>query len=177
VQLAANAQAIILEESGIFKHMMNSLGSSPGIRAAERAVEAAILEEFRHIEHLGGVLAAIEHRYQRSQIQTAAHRYEQQIYEGVRPVVGLNRYRDDGSMPDVHLVRTPARRRKLQVQRLAKFKRIHRKEAGKALDALTRVVETGGNVFAELINTVEHCSLGQITGRLQEVVGHYRPTV
>lgn len=177
VKLAANAQAIILEESGLFKHMMNSLGSSPGIRAAERAVQAAILEEFRQIERLGGVLAAIEHRYQRSQIQSAAHRYEQQIYDGVRPVVGLNRYRDDGSMPDVHLIRTPVKRRKLQVERLAKFKRSHRKEAGKALDALARVVESGGNVFAELISTVEHCSLGQITGRLQEVVGHYRPTV
>ena len=177
VKLAANAQAILLEESGIFKHMMNSLGSSPGVRAAERAVEAAILEEFRQIEQLGGVLAAIEHRYQRSQIQSAAHRYEQQIYDGARPVVGLNRYRDESALPDLQLVRTPLKKRKLQVERLAKFKRQHRKESGKALDALTRVVESGGNVFAELIETVEHCSLGQITERLQQVVGHYRPTV
>ena len=33
-----------------------------------------------------GVLAAVEHRYQRSQIQSAAHRYEQQIHSGVRPI-------------------------------------------------------------------------------------------
>jgi methylmalonyl-CoA mutase len=38
-------------------------------------------------------------------------------------------------------------------------------------------VDAGGNVFAELISTVEHCTLGQITGRLQEVVGIYRPTI
>ena len=177
VRLAANAQAILLEESGIFKHMMNSLGSSPGMHVVERAVEAAILEEFRQIEQFGGVLPAIEHRYQRSQIQTAAHRYEQQIYDGVRPVIGLNRYREDGSLPDVKLVRTPVARRKLQVVRLAKFKHRNRKDAGSALDALEKVVDAGGNVFGELINTVEHCSLGQITERLHEVVGHYRPTI
>jgi methylmalonyl-CoA mutase len=38
-------------------------------------------------------------------------------------------------------------------------------------------VESGGNVFAELINTVETCSLGQITEALHSTVGHYRPTV
>jgi methylmalonyl-CoA mutase len=177
VKLAANAQAIVLEESGVFKHMMNSLGSSPGIKAAERAVEAAILEEFRQIDQLGGVLAAIEHRYQRSQIQSAAHRYEQQIYDNTRPVVGLNRYRDEASAPEVKLVRTPVKHRKLQIERLAKFKHKHRKDSPAALDRLSNVVESGGNVFGELIETVEHCSLGQITERLQEVVGKYRPTI
>lgn len=177
VKLAANAQAILLEESGLFKHTMNLLGSSPGVRTVERAVEAAVLEEFRQIDQLGGVLPAVENRYQRSQIQSAAHRYEQQIYDGVRPIIGLNRYRDEGLPPDLRLARTPASKRKLQVDRLAKFKHKHRKESAKALDALEKVVDAGGNVFAELIHTVEHCSLGQITGRLQEVVGHYRPTI
>ena len=64
------------------------------MKAVERAVEKAILDEFREIESLGGVMAAVENRYQRSQIQNAAHRYEQQIYDGTRPIVGLTRYRD-----------------------------------------------------------------------------------
>ena len=53
----------------------------------------------------------------------------------------------------------------------------HAADAERALDALAKVVESGGNVFAELINTVEHCSLGQITTRLQETVGRFRPMV
>ena len=91
IRLAAHGQAILLDESGIFKHTMNMLSGSPGMKAVERAVEAAILEEFREIERLGGVVAAVENRYQRSQIQNAAHRYEQQIYDGTRPIVALNR--------------------------------------------------------------------------------------
>jgi len=177
VRLAAHAQAILLEESGLFKLMMNALAGSPGMKIVERAVEAAVLDEFRELDQLGGVLAATELRYQRSQIQSAAHRYEQQINGGTRPVIGLNRYRATGDSPEVKVVRTPRAKKQLQLDRLEKFKRRHRADCGRALDQLAVVVERGENVFAELIKAVEHCSLGQITGRLHELVGRYRPLI
>jgi len=176
VRLAAHAQAILLEESGLFKFMMNALAGSPGMKIVERAVETAILDEFRELHQLGGVLAATELRYQRSQIQAAAYRYEQQINDGTRPIVGLNRYRSE-ALPDVKVVRTPRAKKQLQLDRLEKFKRRHRADCERALDQLAKVVERGGNVFAQLIETVEHCSLGQITGRLHELVGRYRPSI
>jgi methylmalonyl-CoA mutase len=178
IRLAAHGQAILLEESGIFKHTMNMLSGSPGMKAVERAVEKAILDEFREIESLGGVLAAVENRYQRSQIQNAAHRYEQQIYDGTRPIVGLNRYRNGADeMPEIELVRTPRAKQKLQVERLKKFKKKNAKKSKRALDKLTTVVERGENCFTALLDAVEVCSLGQITGRLQEIVGRFRPMV
>src|SRR5216110_731611 len=178
IRLAAHGQAILLEESGIFKHTMNMLSGSPGMKAVERAVEAAILDEFREIERLGGVLAAVEERYQRSQIQNAAHRYEQQIYDGTRPIIGLNRYRNgEDDIPEVKLVRTPRAKQQLQVDRLAKFKKKNAEKAKRALDKLAEVADTGRNVFPMLLDAVEVCSLGQITGRLQEVVGRFRPMV
>ena len=177
VRLAAHAQAILLEESGLFKHMMNTLGGSPGMKAVERAVEEAVLAEFREIDRLGGVLSALEHRYQRSQIQVAAHRYESQVHSGERPIIGVNRYASNGHAPEVGVVRTPAKKQRLQVARLKQFKKKHAKQAGMALDELSKVVEGGGNVFAQLVQTVEHCSLGQITERLHHLVGHFRPAV
>src|SRR6266404_2885357 len=178
IRLAAHGQAILLEESGIFKHTMNMLSGSPGMKAVERAVEAAILEEFREIERLGGVLAAVEERYQRSQIQNAAHRYEQQIYDGTRPIIGLNKYRNGADdVPEVKLARTPRAKQQLQVERLAKFKKKKAGKAKRALDKLVDVVERGENCFPALLEAVEVCSLGQITGRLQEVVGRFRPMV
>jgi len=178
VKLAANAQAILLEESGLFRHVMNTLAGSPGMQAVQDAVERGILAEFATIDGLGGVLAAVEHRYQRSQIQSAAHRYERQVYSGERPIVGLNRYRDDSErLPDVEMVRTSRAKKLKQVARLKAFKKRNRAAAGRALDSLARVVESGGNVFAELVDTVEVCSLGQITARLHELVGHFRPLV
>jgi methylmalonyl-CoA mutase len=178
VRLAAHAQAILLEETGLFRHTMNLFGGSPGMQAVERAVESAILKEFRTIDQLGGVLAAIEHRYQRSQIQAAAHRYEQQIATGERAIIGLNRYTNGvQELTEPRIVRTPRNKKEQQVERLRKFKRRNRAKAGRALDSLARVVEGGGNVFTELIETVQCCSLGQITGRLFEVEGRYRPSI
>jgi methylmalonyl-CoA mutase cobalamin-binding domain/chain len=178
IRLAAHGQAILLEESGIFKHTMNMLSGSPGMKAVERAVEAAILDEFREIERLGGVLAAVEDRYQRSQIQNAAHRYEQQIYEGIRTIIGLNKYRNgEDDAPEIKLARTPRKKQQLQVDRLAKFKKTNADKAKRTLDKLVAVVDRGENCFPALLEAVEVCSLGQITGRLQEVVGRFRPMV
>jgi methylmalonyl-CoA mutase cobalamin-binding domain/chain len=177
VRLASHAQSILLEESGLFKHTMNLLGGSPGLLQLERAVEGAILDVFREIDALGGVLAAMEQRYQRSRIQESAHRYEQQIYSGERPIIGLNRYPAGEQIADVPLARTPPHKQRLQVGRLRAFKKRHAKRAPAALERLENVVRGGGNVFAELLHTVEVCSLGQITACLERVVGRFRPMV
>jgi methylmalonyl-CoA mutase len=64
------------------------------------------------------------------------------------------------------------------VDRLAKFKK---KNAGQAETCPGQADRRSGkrkkNCFPTLIETVEVCSLGQITGRLQEVVGRFRPMV
>jgi methylmalonyl-CoA mutase cobalamin-binding domain/chain len=175
---AAHAQAILLEESGLFKHMMNTLQGSPGMKVIGNAVEEAILDEFREIEQQGGVIGAVERRYQRSQIQASGHTLERQIFDGVRPVIGLNRYSDPaGVWPGVSMIRTPKEKKMLQRDRLHAFEKRHADESERCLDRMSRVVEKGGNVFEELTRTVEHCSLGQITERLCEVVGKFRPMV
>ncbi len=180
-RLASHAQSILLEESGLFKHTANLLGSSPGMSMLQAVVQRAILDEFRQLDELGGVLPAVEQRYQRSQIQLAAHRYEQQINSGERPIVGVNMYRptahDADEAAKLRVVRTPPARQRLQIARLKAFKKKHARKAAAALDRLEKVVRDGGNTFEELVQTVEHCSLGQITERLQQVVGRFRPMV
>jgi methylmalonyl-CoA mutase len=177
VRLASHGQAILLEESGLFKHSMNLLGGSPGLIALERAVERAILDVWREIDGVGGVLAAMEQRYQRSKIQESAHRYEQQINRGERPIIGLNRYASEAKLPHVPLARTPPAKQRAQVERLRAFKKKHAQRAPGALQRLENVARAKGNIFAELLTTVECCSLGQITACLANVVGKFRPMV
>jgi methylmalonyl-CoA mutase cobalamin-binding domain/chain len=177
VRLASHAQSILLEESGLFKHTMNLLAGSPGLLALERTVERAVLDVWREIDSLGGVLPAMEQRYQRSKIQESAHRYEQQINSGERPVIGLNRYASAEKMPHVPLARTSPKKQRLQVERLRAFKKKNAQRAPDALQKLENVARGNGNVFAELLDTVEVCSLGQITACLTNVVGKFRPMV
>jgi methylmalonyl-CoA mutase len=120
----------------------------------------------------------VEDRFQRSQIQNAAHRYEQQIYDGTRPIIGLNKYRNgEDDAPEIKLARTPRAKQQLQVDRLKKFKKQNAEKTKRVLDKLVDVVERGENCFPALLEAVEVASLGQITGRLQEVVGRFRPMV
>ena len=177
VRLASHAQSILLEETGVFKHTMNALCGAPGLLILERRVERAVLDVFREIDTLGGVLPAMEQRYQRSRIQEAAHRYEAQINAGERPIIGLNRHAVAGSMPRVALARTSPRKQRLQVERLRAFKARNAKRAPEALQRLGNAARAHGNVFAELLSTVEVCSLGQITACLSGAVGKFRPMV
>src|SRR4029077_10027637 len=98
------------------RHMMNVLGGSPGMQILEARVEAAILDLFREIDGLGGVLPAIEARYFRARIQESALRYERQVAAGERPVIGLNRYPAPERPPRVALARTPPERQREQAE-------------------------------------------------------------
>jgi methylmalonyl-CoA mutase len=176
-KLASHGQSILMEESGLFKHTMNLFGGAPGLQNLEREVERDILGVFREMDTLGGVLAAQEQRYQRSKIQEAGHNYEKQIYAGRRPIIGLNKYVNDEPMPSVPLARTSPTKQRLQVTRLRAFKKRNARKAPAALQRLENVARAGGNVFGELVATVEVCSLGQITACLTGVVGKFRPMV
>jgi methylmalonyl-CoA mutase len=90
----------------------------------------------------------------------------------------LNKYRDgDDDIPDVKLARTPRAKQQLQVDRLRKFKKKNADKANRALDKLAEVADGSQNIFPALLEAAEVCSLGQITERLQEVVGRFRPMV
>ena len=90
----------------------------------------------------------------------------------------MNKYRNDSrKWPEFELARTPRAKQQLQVDRLKKFKAKNAGKAEKALEKLAAVVETDENCFPALMEAAEVCSLGQITERLQEVVGRFRPMV
>ena len=74
----------------------------------------------------------------------------------------------------LELSRATDEEKESQLNRLAEFKRRNEKEAPAALERLQKVALSGGNIFAELMNTVRVCSLGQITNALFEVGGRYR---
>jgi methylmalonyl-CoA mutase len=76
-----------------------------------------------------------------------------------------------GTIP---LARSSEEEKQGQIRRLREFQKRHAAEAPAALERLKKVVVENGNVFAELMNAVRCCSLGQITQALFEVGGQYR---
>ena len=75
------------------------------------------------------------------------------------------------------MVRTPRAKKQLQVDRLQKFKKKNATKAWTALDTLAGVVERGENLSGAARGVGGLFVRRRSTGRLQEVVGRFRPEV
>ncbi len=176
VRRALAIQLIVNQEWGLARGENVSQGSFI-VEELTRLVEEAVLLEFERIAARGGVLGAMETGYQRSRIQEDSMYYETLKHSGALPIVGVNTFRNpaaDEMMPFLELARASDEEKDDQLQRVRDFIRRHERDAPAALERLQRVALEGGNVFAELMDTVRVCSLGQITQALYEVGGQYR---
>jgi isobutyryl-CoA mutase len=177
VRRAMAIQLIINREWGLGKNENPNQGSFI-IDELTDLVEEAVLKEFEAISERGGVLGAMETGYQRGKIQEESMYYEHQKHDGTYPIVGVNTFRNphaDTAPPQkIELQRSSAEEKQSQLTRLKEFHACNAKAAPKALERLKRTVIEDGNVFAELVNTVRVCSLGQITTALFDVGGEYR---
>jgi isobutyryl-CoA mutase len=180
VRRALAIQLIINREWGLAKNE-NPLQGSFIVDQLTDLVEEAVLAEFDRITARGGVLGAMETGYQRSKIQEESIYYETLKHTGDLPIIGVNTFRDPHADQDIgaddfsiELARSTPQEKESQLQRLAKFQQRNADHAPQALEKLQKVALAGGNTFEALMETVRHCSLGQITQALYEVGGKYR---
>ncbi|KMY67834.1 methylmalonyl-CoA mutase [Desulfocarbo indianensis] len=178
VRRALAIQMIINREWGLSKNE-NPLQGAFIVDELTNLVEEAVLNEFYRITARGGVLGAMETGYQRSKIQDESIYYETLKHTGELPIIGVNTFinpRADELFThcELELARATEEEKQSQLTRLNEFHELHREEAPAALQRLQRAALQGGNVFAELMQTVRACSLGQITQALYQVGGMYR---
>ncbi len=178
VRRALAIQLIINREWGLTKNE-NPYQGSFIVEELTRLVEEAVLSEFDRIAERGGVLGAMETGYQRSKIQEESIHYETMKHDGRLPIIGVNTFQNphaefDESGAFIELARATEEEKASQLRRVKDFMKRHEKESPEALARLQRVALEGGNIFAELMQTVRTCSLGQITQALYEVGGQYR---
>ncbi len=115
--------------------------------------------------------------HQRGKIQDESLTYETLKHDGRLPIVGVNTFRNPeaaGEAVPVELRRSSEAEKQGQIARLRDFQARHAERAPVLLERLQATAAGGGNVFAELMEAVRHCSLGQITDALFEVGGQYR---
>ncbi|MFP4310046.1 MAG: methylmalonyl-CoA mutase family protein, partial [Desulfococcaceae bacterium] len=178
VRRALAIQLIINREWGLAKNE-NPLQGSFIVEELTDLVEEAVLSEFDRITERGGVLGAMETGYQRSKIQEESIYYETLKHTGDLPVVGVNCFRDPDASEDLadyelELARATEEEKQSQLTRLRDFQARNADRAPEALKNLQETALSGGNLFAELMEAVRHCSLGQITQALYDVGGKYR---
>jgi methylmalonyl-CoA mutase len=178
VRRAMAIQMIITKEFGLAKNE-NSLQGSYIIEELTDLVEEAVLVEFERIDSRGGVLGAMETQYQRSRIQDESMLYEHKKHNGELPIVGVNtflnpRADEAGFNTPGELARATAEEKEQQIRNLRAFHERNKEASPIALKRLQETAIAGGNIFAELMETVRVASLGQISHALYEVGGKYR---
>jgi len=181
VRRAMAIQLIINREFGL-AFCENATQGSFIIEELTDLVEEAVLAEFDRLSERGGVLGAMERQYQRGQIQDDSMKYEHMKHSGELPIIGVNTFlpRDPLSAQtprEMTLTRASEEEKQECLRRLAEFQARHSAQSAAALVQLKQAALSGGNVFGELMRTVQHCSLGQITQALYEVGGEYRRNV
>ena len=178
VRRAMAIQLIITKEHGLTKNE-NPLQGSFIIEELTDLVEEAVLQEFDRLNDRGGVLGAMETQYQRGKIQEESMYYEMKKHSGELPIIGVNTYLNPNPLAaeeidKMELARATKEEKELQIHNLRAFQEKHASEAPAALNRLKETAVTGGNIFAELMETVKVASLGQISRALYEVGGQYR---
>jgi methylmalonyl-CoA mutase len=176
VRRAMAIQLIINRELGTAKNE-NPVQGSFFIEDLTDLVEEAVLAEFNRLTERGGVLGAMERMYQRNKIQEESLHYEMLKHTGEYPIVGVNTFLNKKGSPTVipgEVIRSTEEEREFQINTLAAFHKRHEHRSAAALRQLQEVAVNNGNLFEALMETVKHCSLGQITHALYEVGGQYR---
>nr|WP_309098262.1 fused isobutyryl-CoA mutase/GTPase IcmF [Fredinandcohnia onubensis] len=178
VRRAMAIQMIITKEHGLTKNE-NPLQGSFIVEELTDLVEEAVLQEFDRLNDRGGVLGAMETQYQRGKIQDESMYYEMKKHTGELPIIGVNTYLNpnppsEEDLNNIELARATKEEKELQIKNLKEFQERNKDKVEEALKKLKQVAVNNGNIFEELMETVQVASLGQITHALYEVGGQYR---
>jgi isobutyryl-CoA mutase len=176
VRRAMAIQLIINRELGS-ANTENFIQGSFVIEELTDLVEEAVMKEFDRITERGGVLGAMERMYQRNKIQEESLHYEHRKHTGELPVVGVNTFLNKKGSPTTipnEVIRSTKEEKEQQIQNLRAFWKRNENKSAEELRKLKEAAVNNENLFAQLMETVKYCSLGQITHALYEVGGQYR---
>ena len=138
-------------------------------------MENQTYDYFDRIESLGGVLPAIEVGFFQGDISDSAYRYQREIDQGVRNVIGVNAHKDDKE-PEIPLLKMDPEGFQNQVKRLDQLKRERDPgRVGQTLDRLRIACQGTENTMPYILDAVHaYATLGEITQVMKDEFGIYR---
>jgi methylmalonyl-CoA mutase N-terminal domain/subunit len=174
VMVALRTQQIIAEETGI-TNTIDPLGGSYAVEALTDRMEREATEYINKIDEMGGMLKAIEVGYPQREIAESAFLYQRQLEQGIKTVVGVNKYSIPEEIPIEVLKIDPAMEER-QIQRVRKMKRERNSSALK--EALKRVAEacrSGENLMEPICEAVRRdATVGEISDIYRAEFGVYK---
>jgi methylmalonyl-CoA mutase, N-terminal domain len=177
VRLALRTQQVIAHETGVV-NTIDPLGGSYYVEELTNRLEAEAYDYFERIRNLGGVIPAIKENFFQREIAEASFRYQHEVEQKQRIIVGVNRYEHEDEEPLEILKIDPTLEGK-QIGRLQKLRAGRDSAAVEA--ALTKLKEDAAhedrNLMPQIVDaSKEYVTMGEMCDALRSVWGVWRET-
>jgi len=176
--LALRTQQIVAYESGL-ADVIDPLGGSYYVENLTDQIEEQTETYLKRIEDRGGMVAAIESGWVVQEIGEEAYRFQREVEQGQRVVVGLNRFTTDET-PPIELHRPdPSVASSVKDELEALRRQRDQRAFAHALEELKSIAHEGGNLMPPTLEAIRaFATVGEVSGALREVFGEWQaPTV
>jgi methylmalonyl-CoA mutase, N-terminal domain len=174
VTLALRTQQLIGYESGVDR-VVDPLGGSYYVEYLTDEMEKRALEYIRRIDEMGGIIRAVEEGFPQKEIGESAYRYQREVEEGERLIVGVNAFQSERHEP-IEILKIDERVAEEQIERLKKVKAERNAAAvSKALARVEAACRGTDNLMPPVLDAVKaYATLGEISDVFRKVWGQYR---
>jgi methylmalonyl-CoA mutase N-terminal domain/subunit len=172
--VALRTQQIIAEESGI-PNTVDPLAGSYTIEKMTQELCDKTNSLIEEIDAKGGMLNCIEEGWVQSQIMDSAYKFQKEIENNERIIVGVNDYLEEEKGPEEEITKINEDTIKEQIDKLSKL-RNDRGNISEYLDILEQKATSNENLMPYIINAVSaKVTLGEVCNSLRKVWGEYKP--
>jgi len=177
VRIALRTQQVIAHETGAV-NTIDPLGGSYYVEDLTNRLEAEAYDYFDRIEKLGGVIPAIKENFFQREIADASFRYQHEVEQKQRIIVGVNRYELEDE-PEVETLRIDPSLEGKQIERVQALR--GRRDAAAVEAALARLKQAaareGDNLMPPLVEAAKaYVTLGEMCDALRDVWGTWTET-
>jgi methylmalonyl-CoA mutase N-terminal domain/subunit len=177
VRLALRTQQVIAHETGVV-NTIDPLGGSYYVEDLTNRLEAEAYDYFDRIRKLGGVIPAIKENFFQREIAEASFRYQHEVEQKQRIIVGVNRYQHEEE-ESLELLKIDPTLEGKQIARVQALR--DRRDSATVESALVRLKEDAAhesrNLMAPIVDASKaHVTMGEMCDALREVWGVWRET-
>ncbi|WP_195237812.1 acyl-CoA mutase large subunit family protein [Romboutsia sp. 1001285H_161024_C4] len=177
VRVALRTQQIVANESGV-ADSIDPLAGSYYVESLTNNIEQKALELINKIDNLGGAPQAIEKGFIQQEIMDSAYRYQKEIENNERIIVGVNKFQIEEEAPKGLLKVDPmvGERQKEKIRKLKESR--DNEKVQKNLEALRKACNSNENIMPYILDAVEsYATLGEICKVMRAEFGEYKQTV
>ena len=171
VTLSLRTQQVLAFECGL-TDTVDPLAGSYYIEKLTDDLERAALHYIAEVDELGGAVPAIDQGYQQREIGDAAYKFQLEIEDGERTVVGVNAYQNSEE-PAIDILRIDPAERQRQIARLQRVRSTRNgSRVAATLANLEMVARSNDNTMPAILECVEaYCTTGEICNVFRSVFG------